>query len=194
MADVQHVSLTGSDLHEPKGVASAATGKVYVANGSGSGAWTLPGGFHYGEMKIETNSTAISLSAASDSTLNTDSDYVKVGSIWQTALVNGITYSNSYLLIAQAGLYHAQFWTSFHCSVLNTLVGFKYSSDDTNLTLDPRKLTRKSGAAGDVGSVAANSIASLAAGAKISIWAAADKACNITLVDGGLVLQLLKAS
>jgi hypothetical protein len=37
---VAHASLTGADLHEPKGVASATSGQVYVANGSGSGVWT----------------------------------------------------------------------------------------------------------------------------------------------------------
>lgn len=36
---VQHSSLTGADLHEPKGVATAAAGTVYVANGAGSGTW-----------------------------------------------------------------------------------------------------------------------------------------------------------
>ena len=40
MANVNHSTLTGTTLHEPKGVAAAATGKVYVSNGSGSGAWT----------------------------------------------------------------------------------------------------------------------------------------------------------
>jgi hypothetical protein len=35
-----HASLTGADLHEPKGVASATSGQVYVSDGSGSGAWT----------------------------------------------------------------------------------------------------------------------------------------------------------
>jgi hypothetical protein len=34
-----HSSLTGAQLHEPKGVASASVGTVYVANGAGSGAW-----------------------------------------------------------------------------------------------------------------------------------------------------------
>jgi hypothetical protein len=37
---VQHSALTGSSLHEPKGVATATSGQVYVADGSGSGAWT----------------------------------------------------------------------------------------------------------------------------------------------------------
>ena len=37
---VQHSALTGAELHEPKGAAAATANTVYVANGSGSGAWT----------------------------------------------------------------------------------------------------------------------------------------------------------
>ncbi len=37
---IQHKTITGTDLHEPKGVAAAAANKVYVANGSASGAWS----------------------------------------------------------------------------------------------------------------------------------------------------------
>lgn len=39
MPSVPHASLTGADLHEPKGVDAATTGLVYVSNGGGSGAW-----------------------------------------------------------------------------------------------------------------------------------------------------------
>lgn len=39
-----HRDLTGTELHEPKGVESALSGTVYVANGSGSGSWTNLGG------------------------------------------------------------------------------------------------------------------------------------------------------
>lgn len=39
MANVAHSTLTGADLHEPKGAATAASGTVYISNGSGSGAW-----------------------------------------------------------------------------------------------------------------------------------------------------------
>lgn len=42
MADVQHSAIADPDIHEPKGVAAAASGEVYVANGAGSGAWGLP--------------------------------------------------------------------------------------------------------------------------------------------------------
>lgn len=37
-----HSALTGADLHEPKGVATATVGEVYVADGLGSGAWVNP--------------------------------------------------------------------------------------------------------------------------------------------------------
>lgn len=42
MPDVQHNALTGAELHEPKGIAAAASGAVYVANGAGSGSWVQP--------------------------------------------------------------------------------------------------------------------------------------------------------
>lgn len=43
MANVPHSTLTGSELHEPKGIETAALGTVYVANGSGSGTWNSIG-------------------------------------------------------------------------------------------------------------------------------------------------------
>lgn len=39
MPTIQHSVLTGADLHEPKGIGLASSDEVYVANGSGSGAW-----------------------------------------------------------------------------------------------------------------------------------------------------------
>lgn len=39
---IQHKSIPDADLHEPKGVASATDGQVYIADGSGSGAWEYP--------------------------------------------------------------------------------------------------------------------------------------------------------
>ena len=41
MVNVQHNALTGNDLHEPKGLTGTShSGRVYVSNGSASGAWT----------------------------------------------------------------------------------------------------------------------------------------------------------
>jgi len=35
-----HKNLTGNDLHEPKGIASATAGQAYISDGAGSGEWT----------------------------------------------------------------------------------------------------------------------------------------------------------
>lgn len=42
MPDVQHNTLTGAELHEPKGIDAAGSGEIYVADGAGSGAWQDP--------------------------------------------------------------------------------------------------------------------------------------------------------
>lgn len=39
MVNVAHSTLTGANLHEPKGAAAASADTVYVANGAGSGTW-----------------------------------------------------------------------------------------------------------------------------------------------------------
>lgn len=43
MANIAHASLTGAELHEPKGADTAALGEVYVADGTGSGNWASVG-------------------------------------------------------------------------------------------------------------------------------------------------------
>lgn len=43
---MEHVNITDPNIHEPKGISSATTGMVYVANGGGSGTWkNLPTGW-----------------------------------------------------------------------------------------------------------------------------------------------------
>lgn len=42
MPDVQHNSLSGAELHEPKGVSGASSNETYVADGAGSGSWAEP--------------------------------------------------------------------------------------------------------------------------------------------------------
>ena len=39
MANVNHSTLTDPFLHEPKGIAAASAGGVYIADGAGSGDW-----------------------------------------------------------------------------------------------------------------------------------------------------------
>lgn len=40
MANKEHRTVTDPDIHEPKGASTAASGRAYIADGAGSGAWT----------------------------------------------------------------------------------------------------------------------------------------------------------
>ena len=42
MANQTHSAITDPDIHEPKGVSTAASGRVYMSDGAGSGTWLRP--------------------------------------------------------------------------------------------------------------------------------------------------------
>lgn len=192
----EHNLLTGASLHEPKGIETAIVGQGYVADGTGSGTWQAIGGSVFGEMRVLYNTTGQAITAATDATLETDSDYVKVDTgIWSSGPVcpcGNVTFDSSgYLEVGVAGLYELSFWTSAQISVLNTLLGVRFSTDDTNANLSLRKFARLSGAADDVGSIAGSVFAVLEVGDKVSLWAAVSKSATLTVINGGVTLVLL---
>ena len=42
MPTIEHSILSGSEIHEPKGAATASSNQTYVADGAGSGTWAEP--------------------------------------------------------------------------------------------------------------------------------------------------------
>ena len=70
MANVNHSTLTDPYLHEPKGAASASSGEVYIANGSGSGAWTQNHRHVGGFITFSTGSPYAKATTTSDSVIN----------------------------------------------------------------------------------------------------------------------------
>lgn len=69
---IQHSALTGTELHEPKGVANAGSGEVYVADGAGSGDWTNP-------LDNVTNLNSYELNGVIDDVSTSNSDfYIRV--------------------------------------------------------------------------------------------------------------------
>jgi len=92
---IQHNLITGSDLHEPKGVAAAAASKVYVANGSASGTWTL-----LATASIEDNAVTtakildanITTNKIADGNINTAKIATDAITIDKTSMPRGGTY------------------------------------------------------------------------------------------------------
>ncbi len=121
MANIQHSVLTDPQLHEPKGVSTAASGKVYRANGSGSGAWVFPSGHSYGELYIDGGVTAQTLPAASaKAKLNPTGEWTTNGNANVT-----LSAANGELTITEPGEYQLNFWVSF--TTASVAIGGKYN-------------------------------------------------------------------
>lgn len=92
MPDVQHNALSGAELHEPKGVASASSNETYVADGAGSGEWTEP------EPKGLSGESAgkVYVSDGSDSGAWTAREYTLTGVITDVSTAETIYFAVPY--------------------------------------------------------------------------------------------------
>lgn len=218
---IEHNTIGAGELHEPKGAAGASADEIYVADGVGSGSFSIPeienmststanvgetfiadgsgGGSWkleqaYGEMQILQNSTAIALTAAVDGSLYTTSDYTKITGIWAAGVVDGITYATDELTVPTTGVYHLAGWANTQSSVNNVLVGVKYAVNGTVLpSAVAPTLRRKIGTGTDIGAVSGIGLVQLTAGDVVSLYVACDSNANITIPDAGISLHLVKS-
>jgi hypothetical protein len=125
---IQHNIITDPDIHEPKGVAAATSGKVYISNGSGSGAWAYPPGKAHAEIYISGGTTAHTLAAASAFTLlNPSGEWTASGN----EEILTVTPGNGTITLNQAGHYYISFWINFTTASISSgsSYHFKYALD-----------------------------------------------------------------
>lgn len=98
---VQHSAITDPNIHEPKGVASASSGAIYVANGSGSGVWTNRNTLFatpaYASMAMAANGVGTGIPDAES--------YEKVAGTFTAGPLFGATFNSNELTITAAGVY-----------------------------------------------------------------------------------------
>ena len=155
----QHNVITGADLHEPKGIAAAAAEKVYIANGSGSGAFGFmdpkgassaavgkvysadgsgSGTFEYpvGKLFAELHITGSSTSQ----TLASGSAFAKLdpGTAWTQGQIKNLATvaTDGTITISVTGVYLCNFWASFDGAAIaaGTKYNFKFSKDGSEET------------------------------------------------------------
>ena len=211
---IQHNIITDPDIHEPKGVATAASGKVYKANGdgtsgtweypilgqdsalsgqvfssdgSGSGDWVYPPSKGHAEIYINAGTTAHTLSSASQFTkLNPGTEWTPSGA----EEVLDVDEANGEIILTQAGHYKIDFWINFVTASLasSTEYYFKFALDGV---VSPRILTRSKPTNGaDSLNVSAMGIFAATAGQKLSIHAAGDSTSSSTVItptEAGLI-------
>lgn len=193
MATVQHSALTDPNLHEPKGVSTAANGKVYVADGAGSGSWKYIAGHAYGDMYITNNSTSQTLPAASaKAKLNPTGAWVANGN--QNVTIDA---TNGQITILQGGVYQLDFWIVFETAAISggAAYNFHYA---INGTAGTRKVYVKKPTNGvDTLNVSAVGYATLAANDIVSMYVGGDGTSSSTAItpkEAGFSILLVDPS
>ena len=133
MATVQHSLLTDGDIHEPKGIGSAAANQVYVADGAGSGAWGTLSDFNNGIADYNDTSSAaspVTLAANTWTTLPNDG----LGPFTLESLPTGVTT----LLDSSTGAIDISELTQY--STLKIRPDFTVTPDSNNADLEFRFL------------------------------------------------------
>ena len=141
---VEHSTLTGSDLHEPKGIASANTGQVYIANGSGSGTWTAHNNKVILNARIDDISTGSSAYVVTPiagtvtkiysviSAAITGGDAIVTSKLGSTALTNGaVTIANG----TAAGIPDSATPTANHTVTAGAVITLQTDGGSTNTSI-----------------------------------------------------------
>ena len=185
---IEHVNIVDPYIHEPKGVASALSEDVYIANGVGSGNWASPLSLgSHAEIYITGGTTAHTLNATAGVY-----DIINPSGEW-TAGDSGngaaTTPASGILTITSAGVYHIAFWMSFDTAALAAGTEYYFQYDFAG-TLSGRTLSVQKNTAGvDRINISASGLATLTSGS-LSIHASGDatsKGTNITPIDAGLM-------
>lgn len=168
-------------------------GKKVVSNGSNG--FTLAADGIYGSMTVTNNTNAFSITAATDSTLNTNSDYVLftgTGAPWIGENISGVTFSTDRLTSTVNGIYRIDMWSNITQFPSNTAkVAVKHRINGT--TLSSRHPMIKSNGAGDSGNLGGFGIVTLNAGDYIQIMVASTVTGGLTLSDVNITVTLIKA-
>lgn len=213
---IQHNLITGADLHEPKGVATATSGKVYIANGSSSGAWeypldgiesatlkqipssdgagsvtwALPHEEYHAEIYITSGATAHTLAAASAYTL------LNPVTEWTAGVTSNLTSTpaNGSITLTLAGDYKVAFYTTFTTEALaaGTEYNFKFALDSI---VETRKIVvQKHTTVADNVLVCGSTFLTVTAGQVLTVFVAGDavsSSTTITPIEAGLLVFFL---
>ena len=222
---IQHKDIPDGQIHEPKGISTAGAGSVYSATGGGSGTWKkitsdmfsgssgdlgvagkklISNGLNgialvadgiYGSMTVTGNTNAFSVTAASDPTLNTNSDYALftgTGAPWISENLSGVTFTTDRLIAPTNGVYRVDLWstvTSFPSNTAKISVKHRVNGG----TFVTRHPMIKSNSAGDSGNLNGFGLVTLNANDYIQLYVASTVTGGIIFQDVNMIITLVKA-
>lgn len=142
----EHKDLTGSNLHEPKGVATASNNTVYVADGAGSGSWS----------KVGVNSI--------DNTSILD-----VNDFYMTEILDDVSTASSTYMAVPVGCQLVKIYGVLQNTIASGDPTISFSIGGISVTGGDLTFTASGSAAGDVESATPSANNSLSAGGVLRI-------------------------
>ena len=188
---IQHNIITDPDIHEPKGVAAATSGRVYISNGSGSGTWEYPPGKAHAEIYISGGTTAHTLAGASAFTLlNPSGEWTASGN----EEILTVTPASGIITLNQAGHYYISFWINFTTASISSgsSYHFKYALDGSVSSREVAVSKPTNGV--DKIVISSTGLVNATANQVLSIYAGGDgtsSGTNFTPTEAGLVALFL---
>lgn len=166
---VDHVNITDPNIHEPKGVATANEGEVYVADGLGSGAWAVLSSQYCNIYTVEADALSVGTIGTTAQTLPFANDGPE-----RTAVADS---ANNRITLTTGGIY----WVSFSCSFSTAAAGdaglyeFKVLDDGAATTL---AVAKQMSGTSDSGSCSVAGFVTVAAGSQLTVSIESDEAGN----------------
>lgn len=189
---VQHEDIVDPYIHEPKGIAAATTGQVYVADGAGGGAWSASesgintggNGQQYrsngsggGSWVSSGDFSSVTLGAATDNatatTLTAQDTWYPVAGTWVVGPEDTMVGATTGLLTCTtAGTYQIEASLSIIASTSSDTFNFSVLVDGAYVAATAR-IRRKIGTGGDVGALSVHATLTVTAGQTVGLGIAA---------------------
>jgi len=217
---IQHSAITGVNVHESKGVDTAAAKLVYVTDGAGSGTWkkvgidnllglttdgdvsglkllsdgnegfTLVRDFAYGSMVISNNSSSFAVADSADNTLASTTGYGIVSG-WTSGITSGITFSTNKLTVPVTGVYELNAYAFVtQGPAVGEKVAMRYVVNGT--TYSARRASHKVAVANANFQLNFSEILTLSANDFVQIAYAGSVAHNAIINDSSVSLKLIR--
>ena len=185
MANVNHSTLTDPFLHEPKGVAAASSGDVYVADGSGSGNHRPLSRYCGAYIDFDAASPATHTTTTSDTVLAED---------FEDGELNGFTVDHnagSYTRFKYTGTENIEAFISFtvfakQASGSEKDVQFALFKDGTEIDGARGIRTQNND---DWGSITVNGFCAMSTNSYIDVRIKADASCTISLASAFMAIK-----
>lgn len=169
--NMQHKDIPDGERHEPKGVSTAQSGAVYVANGTGSGTW-VPREEAYGELFASAKTISVAVAGT----------YYPIEDI-STGLSNNMTLDGATgeITVDSAGVYRLAFnAVSSISGASKEDITFRYTVNGTPAT---RTIAVTSSHALEKQSCAANALVDLQVGDVIKVEVTCEAIRDVLLTD-----------